>query len=110
MIWLGSFAVQAEPRFIDGLGDVPLMPLLEVDETASMIFDSPNGRIADITVKGSATQQAILAFYGAALPQMGWRATDQQGRFLREGEVLTLEFSPADMSQLEVRFRLVPVP
>jgi hypothetical protein len=83
-------------RFVTGLGDVPVMPGLTPAEEEPLVFDKPDGRIAQTVMTGSVDRKAILAFYNQTMPQLGWkRGSDGKGaatRFTREGEELRLEF------------------
>ncbi len=91
--------------FIEGLGDVPLMPGLSVIEDAGVRFDAPGGRIVEVVAVGQVTANAVNAFYDETLPQLGWRIGGAE--FRREGEALRLEFSKGE-GGLAVRFLLTP--
>ena len=92
--------------FITALGDVPLMPgFIELPELG-MRFDKPGGRIIEAFAQGVAEKAAVLAFYGASLPQLGWDAAGP-AHFRREGEVLRLDFI-AGGTVTTVRFFLSP--
>lgn len=101
----------AGDRFLVGLEDVPLMPgLIQLADQGS-IFDAPAGRIAELYAAGQVAREEVRGFYAHTLPQLGWHA-DGADRFVRDGEMLRLEFptSPKGVGtrQLIVRFFLFP--
>jgi hypothetical protein len=96
-------------RFFSVIEDLPLMPGLREDEDQGLAFDSPQGRIVEAYAVGDLGQKDVLGFYQAALPQLGWRETEQ-GTFVREREVLKVQFT-ADLqkgTQITVHFSLAP--
>ncbi len=106
LLFLGlGFAAAAETVFIEGLGDVPLMPGLAVVEDGGVTFDTPAGRIVEVVAVGDVQAAEVRAFYGGALPQLGWKR--RGGGFHREGERLRLETRRTG-GRLAVHFRLVP--
>ena len=104
--------------FVTGLGDVPAMPGLTPAEEEPLVFDKPDGRIAQSVMAGRVERKAVLAFYNQTMPQLGRsRAPQRAGgtaSFLREGEELRLEFvEPARAAAPKagatvVRFSLIP--
>jgi len=97
---------QEESRFIEDLGDVPLMPGLTVVEDAGMAFDAAAGRIVEVFARGEATAEEVGRFYAESLPSLGWQAAGES-IWRREGEVLRLE-TGRDDAGLFVRFLLTP--
>ncbi|MFC5358525.1 hypothetical protein [Azospirillum himalayense] len=104
-------------RYVEGMGDVPVMPGLAPAEEAPLVFDKPAGRIAQSVMAGAMDRNAVLSFYNQTMPQLGWsRAPQRAGgsaSFLREGEELRLEFvEPAraapKAAATVVRFSLIP--
>ncbi len=85
--------VMAADAFIAGTSDLPLMPGLRALSGDGTVFDAPGGRIVEAWAEGGMAREAVLSFYGATLPQLGWSAAGPD-RFRREGEVLRLEFPP----------------
>ena len=96
----------AAEDFLAGFEDVPVMPGLAAVEDAGIAFDTPGGRIVESYATGPVTRGAVLDFYGATLPQLGWTAAGP-GMFRREGETLSLNFLGSD-GDLTVRFMLSP--
>ena len=92
-------------RFASVIDDLPLMAhITEVGEGVE--FSTPDGRIAEVSAQGPVTRQAVLAFYTATLPQLGWSRIDETV-FVREDETLTLIMNPVK-GGLRVRFALAP--
>lgn len=96
----------AADTFVEGFADLPLMPGLEQIPDASLAFDATSGRIVVAFARGPIGADQIRAFYTETLGQLGWTGgTDDT--FLREGERLTLDFTP-DGADTLVRFSLLP--
>ncbi|MEX2008945.1 MAG: hypothetical protein WEC41_02030 [Dongiaceae bacterium] len=96
----------ADEAFIAGVEDLPLMPGLTQIDSAGLVFDTPTGRIVEAYAAGPVAAQAVLDFYAATLPELGW-AVERPDRFRREGEELRLEFLDGG-DRLTVRFSLSP--
>lgn len=115
LVFLGTSQPRAQDgggvAFVSGIEDLPLMAGLVEAPDDALVFDSPVGRIVEAYASGDVTVGAVLDFYGAALPQLGWRSLER-GRFRREDEILRLEFPQADSGErktdLVVRFALRP--
>ena len=88
----GIAAVGAAERFFAGIEDLPVMPGLEQMQGAGVSFDKPEGRIVEVAARGKVSRRAVVEFYRAVLPQLGWRAAGE-GRYRREGEHLNLSFA-----------------
>jgi len=61
-----------ETVFLSDL-DLPLMPGFQEEEKSRLLFDSPEGRIIEVTAYGSAAPEKILAYYKRLLPSLGWQ-------------------------------------
>lgn len=104
---LAAFARAQDAHFLSTIEDLPLMPGLTEDADRSMVFDAPSGRIVETFATGRGVgKDQVVDFYARTLPQLGWRA-DDGARFVREGEVLVLEFAEGGPA-LTVRFALSP--
>ena len=98
----------AQGSFSRAIDDLPLMDGLNEREGETMVFDSSSGRIVEALSTGNVTRQQVISFYSETLPQLGWRETSK-GYFLRENEVLKIEFSnPKKEKTLNVLFMLSP--
>ena len=102
--------VAAQTQFLSIVGDLPVMPGLTEDAASGVIFDSLAGRIVEAYASGLVAQADVVEFYAETLPQLGW-CREGAVIFVREGEVLALEFvAPASAGQaLGERFSLLPV-
>ncbi|WP_420403042.1 hypothetical protein [Nisaea sp.] len=96
----------AADSFVEGFADLPLMPGLEQIPDASVAFDAASGRIVVAFARGPVAADQIRSFYAETLGQLGWSGAGKDS-FQREGERLTLDFTP-DGGQLLVRFSLLP--
>jgi len=72
------------------VGDLPITPALKVEPGLGFAFESPGGRIVMIYLSGSMEAEGIRAYYGQALPPLGWNATGDM-TWKREGERLKIE-------------------
>jgi hypothetical protein len=108
-IGFGGVAVAAEPAYLREVSDIPLPAGLVEDAAAGVAFDKPGGRIVEAVARGDGAAGPVVAFYRAALPQLGWRpvgAADALS-WRREGESLRLEVAEAG-PVVTVRFYLAP--
>ncbi len=99
------------PSFLSVIDDLPLMPGFVEDVVGALEFEAANGRIAETTATGSATTEAVFAFYSQTLPQLGWQL-ETHSLYRREGESLLIdvaELDGGDQSQVQIHFRLSPV-
>ncbi len=101
-----GFAALAEGGFFDLLGDLPLMPELAEVREAGVVFDKPDGRIVEAYASGEVAGDRVLAFYRAALPELGW-APITASRYRREGEYLSLRISQQDQT-VTLRITITP--
>jgi hypothetical protein len=108
---LAACAAVAADGFVSGIADLPLMPGLTEEREGSLAFDTPAGRIVEATAAGDLGREAVVAFYAATLPQLGWRRLDET-TYRREDEALRLEISEGPAGglapALTVRFSLAP--
>ncbi len=74
--------------FLSVVDDLPLMAGL-VEAGDGVQFESPQGRIVDVSATGNVDANALRDFYENALPHLGW-AKIGPGTYRREGEILTI--------------------
>ena len=103
-IWLG--ASQAADRFLSVISDFPLMPALKETPGSAVVFAKPAGRIVSVSASGAVGKEAVLAYYGRTLPQLGWRAGPGE-TWEREGERLQFGFRDGE-GRLIVQISLAP--
>ena len=99
-------AGEGKGLFLSAVEDLPLMPGLAEEPEAGMSFDSEQGRIVEAVASGQVKAEDALAFYKAALPQLGWKPSGT-GAWRREGEVLRLK-AQSLAGKLTVHFSLSP--
>ena len=93
LILLGGGLVGGQPALAEApqlrwAGDVPIMQGWEIEPELGFAFDSPNGRIVMIFASSAASEDAIMAFYGKSLAQLGW--TGGAGNWSRDAEKLVI--------------------
>lgn len=101
-----AFADGVQAEFLAGFDDLPLMPALRQNSEGVTVFESPYGRIAESYASGATTRAAVLEFYAATLPQLGWARTGET-TFRREEEELTLDVTE-NGDGVTVRFHVSP--
>jgi len=84
------------------------MAELREDVAATLYFDKPGGRLIQSYAYGAVSSDDATDFYLAVMPEFGWQIGEGLV-FLREGEMLRIEFIPEERS-LVVRFVLSPGP
>jgi hypothetical protein len=99
-------AESAAQGFLGGVEDLPLMAGLSEVPEARVVFDKPGGRIVEAFAVGEVGAAEVAAFYGAALPQLGWTRVGE-GAFEREGERLAIDVA-GDGGGVTVRFSISP--
>jgi hypothetical protein len=105
----GPVLAAGPAQFLTAIPSVPLAPgCTEVPESA-VLFDAPEGRIAQVILRSAGPDWAeIQAFYAHALPPLGW-APAGPNRWTRGGEVLRLEYVHRTGAEgVWVQIRLAP--
>ncbi|MBM3540695.1 MAG: hypothetical protein FJX51_01490 [Alphaproteobacteria bacterium] len=92
--------------YLSSIPDLPLMPGLAEIAGAGLEFDDPQGRIVEAFASGRVERAAVIAFYRATLPPLGWSALDDT-RYRRGRDHLLLDFVPGS-GDVTVRFLLTP--
>lgn len=95
------------PQFFRSLNDVPLMPGLYEMADEAVMFDKPEGRIAESAAYSqSLDRDAIRDFYRNTLPQLGWRHIGRDA-FVRQDERLRMRVETEDDYRI-VHFMVEP--
>ncbi len=84
----GMAAGDNKTNFLSVVDDLPLMAGL-IEAGDGVQFESPQGRIVDVSATGNVGADALRDFYENALPHLGWSKIGP-GTYRREGEVLTI--------------------
>lgn len=94
--------------FFDSLYDVPVMPGLHEMPEYALVFDKPEGRVAEAAamLSDDLGPDDVISFYTASLPQLGW-AQSQPATYVRGAEKLTILARTHDGKQV-VFFLLEP--
>ncbi len=103
---LGMLGPAAAAGYLADVPDLPLMEGFAEQADGRLLFDKPEGRIVAVRAEGRPTPAEVRAFYGEALPALGWRP-GTAGAWLREGERLTIT-SERRGGITEIRFSLGP--
>jgi hypothetical protein len=107
----------AQPLFLEGIKDVPLMPGFREIDDSRMVFDTTGGRIIDSEACGMASPKDVRGFYAAALPELGWAPvggkpglSNSSLAFTREGDRLEIRLIRANLQHCSVKlhFSLTP--
>ena len=108
MILLCPVLAAAAGTFLAGIEDVPVPPGFTENQAASMVFDSPSGRIIEAEATGnSLSREQVAAFYAQTLPQLGWtRISDTE--FRSDSETLKITFEQSKKPLLAVHYNLTP--
>jgi hypothetical protein len=101
-----SLAGSAAEACAKDFDHVPLMPGLDAKRGATLVIDRAAGRTIEATATGRLDRRAVLDFYGAALPQLGWQRI-AEARFARARQTLALGFTES-AGALTVRFSIAP--
>lgn len=98
---------EGQPQYWTLVSDVPIKQGLVHLEDMDVVFDKPNGRIAEsVFYAENLTADDINNFYIQALPQLGW-SIDELGNYVRDQEQLVIKTQQTG-GELTVRFLLSP--
>ena len=94
--------------YVDGIDDLPLMDGLQLDDSASFVYDKAEGRIVGVTAQGIIPASDIKTFYEKTLNELGWKK-DQNGVYTRENEKLEITLLKNKKgNKIVVNFYLAP--
>ena len=98
---IGSLRAETGTLFFETLYDVPIMPGLAELTDQAVVFDKPNGRIAQVAAEviSDMSKRDVYQFYEVVLPQMGWKKKGS-GVYAREGEKLTISVETQGQKQV----------
>ena len=92
--------------FFSTLEDLPVMSGLVEVVGEGMVFDKPEGRVVEAVAAGAAPREAVVAYYEAVLPELGWKRRGN-AEFARSGEILRYHLETVG-GTTEIRFTIVP--
>jgi len=99
MMLLLTTALRAETPQQRWIGDVPVMPGMEIETDLGFAFDSPDGRIVVIYASGELSGSDLASYYDMALPPLGWESASDLV-WTREGEQMTISSAKASGTPL----------
>ena len=99
MMLLVTTALRAETRQQRWIGDVPVMPGMEIETDLGFAFDSPDGRIVVIYASGQLASSDLAKYYDMALPPLGWKSASTLV-WTREGEQMMISSAKASGTPL----------
>jgi hypothetical protein len=109
-LFLLATAAFAETVFLRDMEDLPLAPSFTEIGPRAVAFATPEGRLGVAVATGEGEEAAIIGFYAASLPQLGWSAGEKPNSFVRGRDRLTLSFARASDGALEVTYTLLSRP
>lgn len=96
--------------FFSHIYDLPLPPQMQELTEDAIVFDNPTGRVVESVAIGPNSENNIIAFYQASLPQLGWRAGDDAGYiYLRDSEKITLRIETRHNNRRLLFITLTPL-
>ena len=96
---IASSVVVAESKQAKWIGDLPIMPKLEIEQGIGFAFDSSEGRIVTIFLSGETTKSEIEKYYKKAMDPLGWTLIEN-AKWVREDEILIIEETEALSTKL----------
>lgn len=90
LVFLLSIGAARAEGFLSVYDDLPLPAGLREVPESSLSFDTPGGRIVEAYARGPVPPAAVIRYYAATLPQLGWTVTGEQS-FKRDDESLRLD-------------------
>ncbi len=102
-----SSQLSAQPEFIPGFEDVPVMQGMIWSGDRSFSFDSPEGSVVTAEFKTRNPVEDVLKYYDDTLKNLGW-IRDRSGNYRRGVDVLLMNISKkSDFSV--VRLKQLPL-
>lgn len=99
ILLLMTTALRAETPQQRWIGDVPVMPGMDIETDLGFAFDSPDGRIVVIYASGQLASAELAHYYDMALPPLGWKSASAL-IWTREGEQLMITSAKASGAPL----------
>ena len=98
-------AAAQKTAFVSALDDVPL-PATFSETGEAVVFETIAGRILQIEAIGVGDRAGVREYYALSLPQLGWRQEEDAFAFIRGGERLEIDVTPAENGS-RIAFRLI---
>jgi hypothetical protein len=107
--WCEDTAALSKSDFIDAIGDVPLHKDLYIADDFVTIYDTPAGRIVDVTAYGTIAPELALRYYETTLPALGWHPL-AKNTYRRGDEMLSLSVETDECPGFILKFSVRPTP
>ena len=91
--------------YLAAVSDLPLVDGLREETEKGTVFDTPMGRIVNAYAAGNLKPQAVLDFYDATLPQLGWER-QSSGTYRRKHDILKIDVWGPESGPTKVSFTL----
>ena len=98
VLFLMPLKAKAQESTIPYLDGVPVMRGFTVMEESILLFDKPEGQIAEVSLfceTGCPQKEAVYTYYNDVLKGLGW-ASDGANHFFSESKYIRIEYSKAD--------------
>jgi len=83
-------------EYLSAIADLPLATGLRDEAEKATVFDTPLGKVVNAYASGNVAPQAVLDFYDAKLPGLGWER-QSSGTYHRKKETLKIDVAgPAE--------------
>ncbi|WP_417465886.1 hypothetical protein [Kordiimonas sp.] len=111
LLFCFTSALHAEDVFIEGLPDVPHLPVVTSIEGEPVVFDTPGGTVAEFILNINVAAPAAYQAYNEALTGLGWACTSRPSGMACAREENRLVFSTPEEGENTKRIilRLEPI-
>ena len=109
LLWDSYYqAAQTEP-FSSIIENLPLINGFTEDLENVVVFETPMGRIIEISAIGKGNLQDAIDFYQKSLPQLGWD-TRTETQYHKNGEMLKIDVKDKNdhESTIQIFFKITP--
>ncbi|NDF12838.1 MAG: hypothetical protein EB060_08535 [Proteobacteria bacterium] len=94
-------------EYVEAINDLPVYKSMVVLNDGATVFDSPEGRIVQVSLRGPAEDMAsATSFYKKVLPTLGWHP--RVGKFYRNKEILDMDVISEKCQTFRIDFALKP--
>lgn len=105
---INDFLLNNKTKFLPYITDIPAMQGFEVDPRTASIFDSKEGRVAQIYATGfQENHNSIEIFYDSILPRFGWTRVKRL-TYIKNSEVLTIAIEKGSYLYAEIKYTVKP--
>ena len=91
--------------FVDGIQDVPLHQKMIIKENSLIMFDTNQGNLVEVEIKGDQEISNLKKFYNEVLPNLGWQML-KKDKFKRDQNFLDIEYF-TEKKKTIVKFKLI---